>query len=97
MSTTPRGIQIKGDQAKLLESPAETSHEYKIIEDTDEGRVLQTAIEALDSGLHTPQFPGCVYFGESLTDGSWSICLDGDELIVSKRISGSWMRYITLS
>ena len=53
MSTTPRGIQPKADQAKLLQGHpgGETDHEYKIIENTDEGRILQSAIEVLDEKL----------------------------------------------
>jgi hypothetical protein len=54
MSTAPRGMQPKADQAKLLSGHpgGETSHEYKFIENTDAGRVLQTGVETLDQGLY---------------------------------------------
>jgi len=51
MSTTPRGIQIKGDQATLLKHPVETSHDYIVITNAPSGLVLQPAIEALDTKL----------------------------------------------
>jgi hypothetical protein len=50
--STPRGRQIKADQAKLLDETA-ASYTYQIIENTEEGRILQNAIQTLDSAAGT--------------------------------------------
>jgi len=66
--STPRGIQTKTDQSKLL-TEVESGYTYKIIENTEDGRILQSALESLDDkvgGFET------FFFTESLTATSLS-------------------------
>jgi hypothetical protein len=40
---------------------------------------------------------GALYLGDSSTDGSWKYIISGSDLIVQKRVSGSWVTKRTIS
>ena len=46
--------------------------------------------------VHSPD-TGAVYFGDSETDGSWRITRSGNDLVIQRRESGSWVTKSTIS
>jgi len=46
--------------------------------------------------VHSPD-TGAYYFGDSGTDGSWRITRSGNDLVIQRRVSGSWVTKSTIS